>query len=112
MEGSAFVKIVEAELKRRGIKKAAFYEATGISSATFSQWRNDIYSPSSYNIKQVGAFLDISFELVQKKEKPTTSEGSELSKERIHVMLGEMTAEDLSALIADAAAELAKRKTI
>ena len=71
MEGSAFVKIVEAELKRRGIKKAAFYEATGISSATFSQWRNDIYSPSSYNIKQVGAFLDISFELVQKKEKPT-----------------------------------------
>ena len=62
MDGPSFVALVEKELKSRGIAKAEFYSATGISSATFSQWRNGLYAPSSTNIKKVEAFLGIRFD--------------------------------------------------
>lgn len=70
MDSFAFVQTIEAELKRKNIKKADFYRATGISSATFSQWRNRIYSPSSANIKSVENFLDIKVEAKAKKPTP------------------------------------------
>ena len=53
MDGPTLVDIVERELVSRHIKKAEFYAATKISSATFSQWRNNIYFPSAANIKKV-----------------------------------------------------------
>lgn len=62
MDGPSFVALVEKELKSRGIAKAEFYSATGISSATFSQWRNGLYAPSSTNIKKVEGFLGIRFD--------------------------------------------------
>lgn len=62
MDGPSFVALVEKELKSRRIAKAEFYSATGISSATFSQWRNGLYAPSSTNIKKVEAFLGIRFD--------------------------------------------------
>jgi hypothetical protein len=63
LDGKAFVDIIEKELKARRISKAEFYEATGISSATFSQWRKQIYCPSSANIEKVGEFLHMRFEI-------------------------------------------------
>ena len=62
MDGPSFVAIVEKELKRRGITKAEFYSATGISSATFSQWRNGLYAPSISNIKKVESFIGARFD--------------------------------------------------
>lgn len=69
MDGPSFVQIVEQELKKQKKSKAEFYEGSGISSATFSQWRKGIYTPSSTNIKRIEKFLGIHFEL-SKKEKP------------------------------------------
>lgn len=64
-------------------------------------------------IYQISSIHNVSVEWLkgesEQKEKPTTENGSELSAERIKLMLSDMTAEDLSSLIADAASELAKR---
>lgn len=60
MTGQELVKIVETELSKRGISKANFYKDSGISSATFSQWRTGVYDPSSEMIKRVEHTLNIS----------------------------------------------------
>lgn len=70
MDGLAFVQMVEAELKRRGIPKEQFYRESGISSATMSQWRKRIYSPSSAAIKKIEEYLGITFSLEQKEKSP------------------------------------------
>lgn len=79
MDGPTLVDIVERELVARHIKKAEFYAATKISSATFSQWRNNIYFPSAANIKTIEEYLGISIsysvaDKAAKKERPTDGE--------------------------------------
>ena len=75
LDGPTLVDIVERELVARHIKKAEFYAATKISSATFSQWRNNIYFPSAANIKTIEEYLGISIsysvaDKAAKKERP------------------------------------------
>lgn len=77
MDGFSFVSAIESALSERGISKSEFYKATGISSATFSQWRNRVYSPSSSAIRKVEEFLGVTMTFEQ-KEKPSTLEGEEL----------------------------------
>ena len=79
MDGPTLVDIVERELVARHIKKAEFYAATKISSATFSQWRNNIYFPSAANIKTIEEYLGISIsysvaDKASKKEHHTDGE--------------------------------------
>lgn len=73
MDGLAFVQMVEIELKRRRIPKEQFYRESGISSATMSQWRKRIYSPSSAAIKKIEDYLGVTFTIEQKgnKKAPT-----------------------------------------
>lgn len=78
MDSFDLVSLIEAELKRRGISKAEFYSATGISSATFSQWRKRIYYPSSTAIKKIENYLGIKLKFRTKEEKPATETGDEL----------------------------------
>ena len=66
MDGLEFVKMVEMELKARKIPKEQFYKESGISSATMSQWRKRIYSPSSAAIKKIEEYLGIVFTIEQK----------------------------------------------
>ena len=74
MDGLSFVQMVEAELKRRGITKEQFYRESGISSATMSQWRKRVYSPSSSAIRKIEDYLGIMFSIEQKeKEQPTVN---------------------------------------
>jgi transcriptional regulator with XRE-family HTH domain len=77
LDGFEFVAVIEAELKKRKISKTKFYEDTGISSATFSQWRNRIYYPSSAAIRKVEDYLGITLSFGQ-KEKPSTEKGEGL----------------------------------
>lgn len=76
MDGLAFVQMVEIELKKRHISKEQFYRESGISSATMSQWRKRIYSPSSAAIKKIEEYLGIEFSLEQ-KEKPVLTQKDE-----------------------------------
>jgi len=73
LDGLAFVQMVESELKRRGIPKEQFYKESGISSATMSQWRKRIYSPSSAAIKKIEEYLGIVFS-IEHKDAPTLTE--------------------------------------
>lgn len=70
MDGLAFVQMVEVELKKRGIPKERFYKESGISSATMSQWRNRIYSPSNAAIRKIEEYLGVVFTLEQKENAP------------------------------------------
>lgn len=70
MDGLAFVQMVERELKKRGIPKEQFYKESGISSATMSQWRKRIYSPSSAAIRKIEEYLGIVFSIEQKENAP------------------------------------------
>ena len=68
MSGLEFVRIIEDELSKRGISKAKFYKECGISSATFSQWRKGVYSPSSIAIKKIEKYLGITFKVKSANE--------------------------------------------
>ena len=74
MDGLAFVQMVERELKRRGIPKELFYKESGISSATMSQWRKRIYSPSSAAIRKIEEYLGVVFSIEQKENAPTETD--------------------------------------
>lgn len=121
----------------KGVDEVTAYQEIPINKGTISLWRtakkngdekipspkmamkmsNYFGVPMSYILGETDDPSDRSKThwmefLPDKKEKSPTLEGVELDLDRIKVMLGEMTAEDLSALISDAAAELAKRKTV
>lgn len=87
MDGLAFVQMVEFELKKRHISKEQFYRESGISSATMSQWRKRVYSPSSAAIKKIEEYLGIEFALEQ-KEKPvlTKKDERDISKDLEAIM--------------------------
>ena len=70
MDGLAFVQMVETELEKRNIPKERFYKESGISSATMSQWRKRIYSPSSAAIKKIEKYLGVTFTIEQKNNAP------------------------------------------
>ena len=109
MDGLSFVTLVEAELKKRGISKDKFYKESGISSASMSQWRNNQYVPSPQKIRLIEEYLGVTFE-IEKKEKPTTQKGGELSPIRQEVwnLLNSMSDEKLekALVILRAAAEM------
>ena len=84
MDAPAFVKLIEDELSVRRIPKGEFYKKSGVSSATFSQWRKGTYSPSSENIRRIEEYLGIKFELGT-KEKPATVAGDELSEKDVQL---------------------------
>ncbi len=95
MDGLAFVQMVEAELKKRGIPKEKFYRESGISSATMSQWRKRVYSPSSAAIKKIEDYLGIVFSIEQKEKAPAESGERSVSDDDIKFALfgggGEIT---------------------
>lgn len=98
MDGLAFVQMVEAELKQRGIPKERFYKESGVSSATMSQWRKRIYSPSSAAIKKIEEYLGITFTIEQKEKAPTETSERKYKEDRIMFALsrggeGEITDE-------------------
>lgn len=59
MTGKEVVRFVETELSKRWISKAKFYKESGISSATFSQWRTGVYDPSPEMLKRIEDYLGI-----------------------------------------------------
>lgn len=87
MDGLAFVQMVEVELKKRGIPKEQFYRESGISSATMSQWRKRIYSPSSAAIKKIEDYLGVVFSIEQKEKTPTEDGECQVSDDDIKFAL-------------------------
>ena len=107
MDGFEFVQLVEAELKQRNISKDEFYKGAGISSATFSQWRKRIYSPSSVAIRKIEEFLGISFSIKQNEKEPAPLSENELDYDK---WLNSLSQDELLKVIAKATQALQERR--
>lgn len=68
MDGKVVVRIVETILAERGISMGEFYSQSGISSATFSQWRTGKYSPTQEKIAQIEKCLGVTLTDYEKSE--------------------------------------------
>lgn len=72
---TSIVERIEKELHKRNVSKTVFYKEAGISSATFSQWRTGIRSPSMQSIASIAKFLGVSVDwvLTGKESEPDDS---------------------------------------
>ena len=68
MDGKTVVRIVETILAERRISRGDFYAQSGISSATFSQWRTGQYDPSQDKIAQIEKCLGVTLSDYEKSE--------------------------------------------
>lgn len=79
---------IELRMAELNMSKQSFYEKSGISSASFSQWNTGAYKPSVKKIKSAAKALDTSVEYLLtgagpgdiKKERPAEN-GEALAKE-------------------------------
>ena len=85
MDGLSFVQKIEQELVKRQIPKEQFYRESGISSATMSQWRKRVYSPSSAAIKKIEDYFNITFSLEKKNNSPDEFVLTEREKELLEL---------------------------
>lgn len=81
MDTLAIVKRIEMRISELGMAKADFYKSSGISSASFSQWKTGVYKPSEKKLRCAAECLNMSYEYLaygineQKEKAPTeTSE--------------------------------------
>lgn len=59
---------IEAELKRKGIKKSDFYDKCGVSRASFSQWRHGLHYPAKEALDRINDFLGLTFSVTETGE--------------------------------------------
>nr|DAH24563.1 MAG TPA: helix-turn-helix XRE-family like protein [Caudoviricetes sp.] len=79
---------IELRMAELNMSKQSFYEKSGISSASFSQWNTGAYKPSVKKIKSAAKVLDTSVEYLLtgagpgdiKKERPAEN-GEALEKD-------------------------------
>lgn len=64
MTGKELADAIDVELKKKGMTKAEFYKQIGITPATFSNWKNNVYFPSKDNLDKIQNILGISFGMV------------------------------------------------
>ena len=68
MDGKEIVRIIEAKLFELGISKGKFYKDCGLNSATMSNWRNGIFTPSPAKLHIIEEYLNVTFSDVSKIE--------------------------------------------
>lgn len=111
-EIDAILSRMEIRMAELGMSKEHFYELSGISSASFSQWNTGAHKPTKKKIGQAASVLGVSFEYLWfgegQKNKPITQEGSELTEmqQKAVDMILNMTDAQLKAFIAAAEAFL------
>ena len=62
MDTLAIIKRIEIRLSEIGMSKAEFYEKSGISSASFSQWRTGTYRPSPKKLENAASVLNVAYD--------------------------------------------------
>ena len=62
MDTLAIIKRIEVRLSEIGMSKADFYSKSGVSSASFSQWKTGLYKPSEKKLMQAAECLGVSYE--------------------------------------------------
>lgn len=79
MDTLAIIKRIELRLAELGMSKAEFYEKSGISSASYSQWNTGKYNPSKTKLQHAATVLGLDFDYLcygyEDKEKAPTDPG-------------------------------------
>lgn len=61
-EIDAILKRIEMRMAELGMSKETFYELSGISSASFSQWNTGAHKPTKKKLAQAAKVLQVSLE--------------------------------------------------
>ena len=88
-EVDAILSRMEIRMAELGMSKEHFYELSGISSASFSQWNTGAHKPTKKKIGQAAAVLGVSFEYLwfgEEQNKPTLTEEDELTELQTKVL--------------------------
>lgn len=89
-EIDAILSRMEIRMAELGMSKEHFYELSGISSASFSQWNTGAHKPTKKKIGQAAAVLGVSFEYLWfgegQKNKPVLPEENELDSAFIELL--------------------------
>lgn len=111
MDNLTIVDRIEARIVEVGMSKEEFYKQSGISSASLSQWRKRVYSPSIKKIKKAADILKVSEKwllgLSDQKEKPAPISEDGLSEDvkfllsMYHSVPAEKRAEALAKIASD-----------
>lgn len=83
MDTLAIIKRIELRLAELSMSKAEFYEKSGISSASYSQWNKGKYKPSPAKLKKASVVLSVDFDYLcygienneNSPDKPELTEG-------------------------------------
>ena len=84
-EIDAILSRMEIRMAELGMPKERFYELSGISSASFSQWNTGLHKPTKKKIGQAAAVLGVSFEYLwtgEKENKPALPQENELTEKQ------------------------------
>lgn len=65
MDTLAIIKRIEIRLSELGMSKADFYNLSGISSASYSQWNTGLYKPSEKKLRSAAECLGVSYEFLR-----------------------------------------------
>ena len=88
-EISAILTRIEIRMAELGMSKEEFYEKSGISSASFSQWNTGVHKPTKKKLGQAAAVLNVSLEYLltgEQKEKPVNDNVDELSEDELDLI--------------------------
>ena len=69
MDGKTLAKICDAECLKRGMSKADFYAAIGLSAASFHGWKNGS-KPTQKYIDAIEKLFEIDLKSYEKREEP------------------------------------------
>ena len=67
MNGQTLWNFLEAELKRREIRKAVFYEAIGITATAYYGWKNGA-APKAETVERIEKYLGVDLSEIEKSE--------------------------------------------
>ena len=85
---------IEMCVAKAGMSKEEFYEKSGISSASFSQWNTGTHKPSTKKLAAAAATLGVSLEyLMGETEKTPTVSGEGELDENLVQLLTQLTPE-------------------
>ena len=91
MDGTTFAKICDMECTKRGISKADFYKAIGVSAASFTGWRKGAV-PSERYLRAVEDYFGIDLADYEEKDEVDVLRDALLERQDLRILLNSATA--------------------
>jgi transcriptional regulator with XRE-family HTH domain len=92
MDVSTILKRIELRRIELGMSKTEFYDMSGISSATYSQWNTNTFQPSRRKLMAAASALKMTYEelvgqetTIEQKEIPPTKKVDGMEEELIQI---------------------------